>query len=430
VLAIRLVVFGLTSLRGACRVANVFSPWVKSKFPCHVAVQNWVMRFGLHRLTRPLEHRSDWVYIIDYTIDFGAKKCLVILGISLESFRNCSCRPAHQDMEVVSVEIHEKACAANVLEALQNASSRTGAPVQIVSDHGADIRKGVKLFTRENQRTKYTYDITHRTALLLKHQLKEDPNWQQLVLQACATKRAVLHTDLAFLAPPKPRDKARWLNLDSHLNWAENVLAFTQQQKKSKSDADVVDWEKFEKKFGWLLEFKPYLREWRKMLDLLQAAKDEIKQNGLRMNSVEKYEKATHEISLHTQRLRYLRREVMEHLRVESAIIADEGQLNPPWLGSSDIIESVFGKYKNFAARTPMKEVGKAVLTMPVFTSDITEHEVKEAMGRVSTEDLREWLDKNVGDTLFAKRKRALGCRRTTKRVNKCSQNSRETVHF
>jgi len=386
------------------------------------------MRFGLHRLTRPLKHRLDWIYIIDYTIDFGAKKCLIILGISLESFRNSNCRPGHREMEVVSVDIHEKACAANVLKALKDASNRTGPPVQIVSDHGADIRKGIRLFIEENLETRYTYDITHRTALLLKHHLKNDANWQRLVLQACATKRAVLHTDLAFLAPPKPRDKARWLNLNSHLNWAESVLAFA--QKKGESGAGVPDWEKFEQKFGWLSELKPYLEEWRGMLNLLQAAKDEIKQNGLRMNSAQKYEEATREISLHTERLQDLREQAMEYMRLESAIVADESQQNRPWLGSSDIIESIIGKYKNFAARTPMKEVGKAVLTMPVFTSDITECEVREAMKNVSTNDLREWLDKNVGDTLFAKRKRAIGRNKTRKRVNKSSRIAAESPHF
>ena len=42
-----------------------------------------------------------------------------------------------------------------------------------------------------------------------------------------------------------------------------------------------------------------------------------------------------------------------------------------PMLGCSDIIESIIGKYKSFSAKTPMKEIGKTVLTIPVFTTDI-----------------------------------------------------------
>jgi hypothetical protein len=328
-------------------------------------------------------------------------------------------------MEVLSVEIHRKACATNVLEALETASRRTGNPAQIVSDHGSDIKKGVELFVDKNPGTKYTYDITHKAALLLKHHLKNDPNWQRLVKQACATKRAVVHTELAFVAPAKPRDKARWLNLDSYLDWAEKVLAFADGKEESRRDesgADAVDWEKFEEKFGWLREFRPHLREWRTMLDLLQTAKDEIKLNGLRPKSAEQFEKTVAGTQLNSERLRCLKDQLLSHLRTESASTTTGNERDQPWLGSSDIIESILGKYKNFSARTPMKEVGKTVLTMPVFTSDVTLSEVKEAMANVSTKDLREWIKENVGDTLFARRKRAFKCCETRKPVNKLSE--------
>jgi len=62
---------------------------------------------------------------------------------------------------------------------------------------------------------------------------------------------------------------------------------------------------------------------------------------------------------------------------------------------------------KNFSAKTPMEEVGRTVLTMPVFTSEISLEEVKIAMENVSTQDVNNWLSQNIGDTLFAKRKRA-----------------------
>jgi len=326
-------------------------------------------------------------------------------------------------MEVLAVEIHRKACATNVLAALKTASHRTGEPAQIVSDHGSDIKKGVELFIEENPGIKYTYDITHKAALLLKQHLKDDPNWQRLVKQTCATKRAVVHTDLAFVAPPKPRDKARWLNLDSYLDWAEKVLAFADGREKNRHDEtndDAVDWEKFEEKFGWLREFRPQLREWRTMLDLLQAAKDEIKLNGLRPKSAEQFEKAVAETQLDSERLRCLKDQLLNHIRTESILTTTTNERDQPWLGTSDIIESILGKYKNFSARTPMREVGKTVLTMPVFTSDVTLSEVKEAMESISTKDLREWIKENVGDTLFARRKRAFHCLETQTTVNKC----------
>ncbi len=108
-------------------------------------------------------------------------------------------------------------------------------------------------------------------------------------------------------------------------------------------------------------------------------------------------------IDVNSMRLRQLKREIIEYLNEESVGIDDQ----KPWLGCSDIIESIFGKYKNFSARTPTKEVGKAVLTIPVFTSEISLEEVEMAVKEVSTQDVNNWLNINIGDTLFTKRKRA-----------------------
>ena len=171
------------------------------------------MRFGFHKLLKPVEWREDWIYLLDHTIDFGVKKCLVVLGVTLEKFRQNQCKLRHQDMEILAITVHESATAASVQETLETVSATTGVPAQIVSDNGSNIKRGVEDFLKEKPRTKYTYDITHKVGILLKHHLENDANWNLLVNKTCETKRSLLHTILGFLAPPKPSDKSRWLNL-------------------------------------------------------------------------------------------------------------------------------------------------------------------------------------------------------------------------
>ncbi|MBF0433270.1 MAG: hypothetical protein HQK83_18460 [Fibrobacteria bacterium] len=79
------------------------------------------------------------------------------------------------------------------------------------------------------------------------------------------------------------------------------------------------------------------------------------------------------------------------------------------WLGTSDIIESIFGKYKNFSARSTMKGIGKIILTIPVFTSKITSGNIKTALETTSNYRLKNWIHKNIGTSFFSKRKLALG---------------------
>ena len=98
--------------------------------------------------------------------------------------------------------------------------------------------------------------------------------------------------------------------------------------------------------------------------------------------------------------------------------------------GCSDIIESVLGKYKIFSGKSPMKEVGKAVLTMSVFTSGVEYGEVKTAMESVSAKDVRIWLDENIGESLFAKRKTVFNLRKRKSSVKKFQVNLKKAASF
>ncbi len=66
-----------------------------------------------------------------------------------------------------------------------------------------------------------------------------------------------------------------------------------------------------------------------------------------------------------------------------------------------------------------MKEIGRAILTIPVFTSKINYDEVKNAMETISAQDVIDWQRKNIGTTLLAKRKIAFNSGKTKKQVKK-----------
>ncbi len=138
-----------------------------------------------------MEWREDWIYLLDHTIDFGVKKCLVVLGVTLEKFRQNKCKLCHQDMEILAIAIHESATAVSVQETLETVSATTGVPAQIVSDNGSNIKRGVEDFLQEKAGTKYTYDITHKAGAFLKHHLEDDANWKLLVNKTCETKRGL-----------------------------------------------------------------------------------------------------------------------------------------------------------------------------------------------------------------------------------------------
>jgi hypothetical protein len=73
------------------------------------------------------------------------------------------------------------------------------------------------------------------------------------------------------------------------------------------------------------------------------------------------------------------------------------------WLGSSDVIESLFGKYKWLGEKAPYAEVGAGVLALPVLTTALTAELVHQALGAVSGDDVRRWVAEEVGRSTLSK---------------------------
>lgn len=54
-----------------------------------------------------------------------------------------------------------------------------------------------------------------------------------------------------------------------------------------------------------------------------------------------------------------------------------------------------------------MKGVGKTVLTIPAFLSQITSQKVGEALRCCPNKNVTQWLDTNIGQSVFAQRTKA-----------------------
>jgi hypothetical protein len=98
------------------------------------------------------------------------------------------------------------------------------------------------------------------------------------------------------------------------------------------------------------------------------------------------------------------RTRMLQHIEHEAAKLP----AGATWLASSDIIESVFGHYKAFTDRGPLKEVGRLVLLIPALLSQLTAPRMREAMTAVRTVDVEQSVHAHLGPSMLARRRRAL----------------------
>ena len=91
-----------------------------------------MLRVGLYELQRERENRSDWLFIIDMTLELGARKCLVVLGISQAPWQHlvkeATGELSHQEMEVLGLEVMSMSKGEAIYQVLEQVTSRVGVP--------------------------------------------------------------------------------------------------------------------------------------------------------------------------------------------------------------------------------------------------------------------------------------------------------------
>ena len=381
-----------TSLRGACRC---FAALAGAEPPSCWTIRLWVLRMGLYELVRPKERAEDWVFIVDATIGVGEHKAVVVLGVRLAQMRRQGFNLGHQDVSPLEIRIVARCPGEVVQAALRTAAQGVGVPVMVVSDGGSDVKKGVRLFQAEHPQMVWHYDVSHRFALLLKKEIGGQPWWARFVTQASQCRLACQQTAWSHLLPPALRLKARWLGIKPLVSWALKVLGLV----RDRQPADGA----FARLFGWLKGYEQPLTETLQTLTLLGEFSRRIKHRGLNWRQVGQCEQAMNRLGAKGV-VRRVGNLALAFLYEETATIP-RGQTH---LASSDVLESLFGKYKAVVERSPLHAITEVVLELAAFTSARTEKEIRQAMERVSTADVSAWFKAQGHPTLLAKRRQAL----------------------
>ena len=136
------------------------------------------------------------------------------------------------------------------------------------------------------------------------------------------------------------------------------------------------------------------------MIDLTRNIETRIKKEGLSNKLVKEFEE-NYRSKLETKKNQKFREKVQQVLNQEiSEIEKDEIRIF-----SSDIIESLFGKYKLFSEKSPLKEIRRMILIIPLATLEISKDLIKQALSNIKNSDVVDWERENFGQSQLSKRK-------------------------
>ncbi len=366
--------------------------------PCANAGRTWLFRLGLYELSCAQEQADDWVWLVDHTVQLGSHKGMIVVGLRLRAWQKAPRPLEHADVRLLHLEPMEHSDGERVQSELEKVVARTGVPRAIISDGGSDLKRGVSLFCQDHPAVAHTYDVKHKMALLLKKELEGDKNWEQYVSQANLARRGLTLTGGAFLVPPSLNAKARYMNADRLVAWGVKVLRYLDHPPQTPGLA--VKGQLREARLGWLRRYRQQLAEWSTLLALAQAAEHYVRHHGLHAETVPELTPRLQALAV-CPRSRRMQDAIVEFLADQAAAARPGERL----IGSTEVLESIIGKYKRLQSMHSGGGMTGMILSIGALVGQQSRDRILEALKQVTNTHVWQWCRERLGVTLQAQRK-------------------------
>jgi hypothetical protein len=408
VMAILMVLKDAISLRGVPKaIKRCFScmPSLKDmKIASHSTFSRWIKRVGLYKLTQPLEAANDWIAIIDTSISIGDKKCFVILGIRSKTFFKIIKHGRAltiEDVDILHMELAKSINAQTVYNALKVAENRIGRFCQTCGDGGGEVTGGVKLFQEDAEQhgrvVRHMYDISHKLACLLKAEIAKNPQWKEFTAKAAASKLKLQLGEWGHLCSPNQRSKSRFMNMEQLMKWAMTMLDIL-------NDPKDPEYKNAVKHFTWVKKYEEMIKLIGELLTITEEIRHKIRTEGVTATTYSELYNRYLALPMSLRASNFCGK-ILDFFEKTTAGL----HLGEYLLGTSEIIESLFGKLKFLIREDLKKGFTGSVLFAAACVGKVDEETVKKAMVTVFDQNVKEWVDKNIGETFVQKRRRCLG---------------------
>ncbi len=353
-------------------------------------VMRWVRKLGYYALTKPKPVADDWIILLDHSIQLGAEKLFVILGIR-ESTIDFSRPLAYADLDPLWMSASAHWNGQFIREIVERLQSRLGRMRYAVGDYGSDIRKGLRLAG-----IPHIHDVTHRIALSLKRLYADDPIYHDVSQRLARIRQQFGQTVAAHLLPPNQRTKSRYHNLRPIAAYGQHILTYLERPQDPAQEDGT-----FREAILWIREYRAFFAEMREITSSVCDIERLVKHHGLSPRTLERCCQRLSQVS--TAKGLQFKFDILVYFHMTLALPHMRGTL----LCTSDILESAFGKYKTYLSDNPMAGITDLALCIAAFTSSLAPQAIIEAFEHARDQDVAQWTRLYLCPTLLKKRQQA-----------------------
>lgn len=215
------------------------------------------------------------------------------------------------------------------------------------------------------------------------------------MLRGGATK--LRQTDLAFLIPPKLRKKGKFQAISKLNNWSKKLIDKDIFSKRGKAKEGSL-LSRLRIAFPNFKSLEPFVENFINTTDTTNKIMQVLKNEGLSLATYNQSMKQLKELPKNSKTRKTIRVWLEKHIEIQ------KGFTPYPLPISSDIIESLFGKFKYSLKRSAQSDMNRATLLIPLLCGDLDKQKLLNTLGNTKHKELKNWEEENIPYTLRKQR--------------------------
>lgn len=346
--------------------------------PSQVTIRNWMMKCGLFAMEQSNQMGEQLTVIMDESIQIGKEKLLLLLGFPNTMHQTQCGELCHSDVRVLGMAVRTSwtgnAIAGFLKERMQTWSAQV---TKVLSDRGTNLLKACKVLNID-----HISDCSHHMMNAVKSIFDQDEALNQLCTQVGKLRQRLCMTDYAYLLPPTLRDKDRFCRMFQLVDWMERVKTYL-----------VQDEQGAQQYLAFLSGTEALQNRLKQVRDLVQIGGQILRRCGLSEVAYQIWKQRATIYLKEQSQLSQAALSFVEHMNTYFEQHKALWQNGQRWLCCSEVIESIFGRYKN---KGGMQVISADILAIPLYGQSISVQWVKKAMQETSINRVDEWRMNHV----------------------------------
>jgi len=393
-----LVLQAVVSYRSVPRILNLFrakTPLSLNWTPHFTSVINWTLRLGLGKLKQVQPISQSWIAIIDHSIDIGTKKALVVLRVGMDALSLASKAITLKDCECIGIKVSETVNGNTIALELESIFNHAGMPDAIVKDCDYTLQKGVRLWSEKQEVSiPIIEDIGHVMANALKSQFEGTSTYKCFTSMVSQCAKRLRQTELAFLTPPKLRTKGRFLGISKLGKWGDKMIEVLAVKGRAKKESLLA---RLRQALPGFTQLKPFIMRFANQAKIVSRVMEILKNQGLNKTTYQQCYQLSEQLPNSKVKNR-MQTWLQQHIKIQQQITSK------PLMVSSDIIESLFGRFKHIIERSPQADMNRTTLLIPALCGNPDENMMTPALNQASHKELKNGEKENIPYTMRKKR--------------------------